>query len=73
MEGTKGGSKCWNSIVQGKDLQKACSVSFNKENMEGLPERKNRGLGMSLLLKVAEAEECIYIYIYVIGAEGLVI
>lgn len=59
MEGTKGGSKCWNSTVQGKDLQKACSVSFNKENMEGLPERKNRGLGMR-----TEAEECIYIYIY---------
>lgn len=52
-------------------------MSFNKENMEGLPEIKNGGLGMSLLLKVAEAEECtymcVYIYIYVTGTEGLVI
>lgn len=29
MEKTKVGSKCWNSTVQGKDLQKGCSVSFN--------------------------------------------
>lgn len=35
--------KCFNSTVQGKDLQEVCSVSFSKENMEGLSERQNRG------------------------------